>query len=72
MVIKKIDELSVELENMIGFEFSRFAEQHKVNVNYIPFYFIAEENEEVIGLITGHAYYNHDLCPPPLRRRGTY
>ena len=25
--------------------------------NYTPFNFIAKENEEIIGLITGHSYY---------------
>lgn len=43
---------------MIGNEFSRYASQHQLSVNYIPFNFIAEENQEVVGLITGHAYYN--------------
>lgn len=58
MNIKKVENLDKDLENMIGNEFSRFATQHQLSVDYSPFNFVAEENEEVVGLITGHAYYN--------------
>ena len=58
MIIKKVENLDTDLENMIGTEFSRLAAQNQLNVDYSPYTFVAEENEEVIGLITGHACYN--------------
>ena len=61
MLIRKINDLNAALGNMIGFEFNRFAAQHQLSVNYTPFHFVAEEFEEAVGLITGHAYYN-EVC----------
>lgn len=58
MIIKKVENLDAVLEGMIGTQFSQYAAQHQLSVNYTPFNFVAEEDEEVIGLITGYAYYN--------------
>ena len=46
-----------ELGNIIGSEFSKFAEKNGVTGNYIPFCFVAKLDDEFAGVITGHAYY---------------
>ena len=58
MVIRKTEDLNAVLGDMIGLEFDRLAAQHQLSVNYTSFHFVAEEFDEVVGLITGHAYYN--------------
>ncbi len=42
---------------MIDKEFNKYAEKHDVTCNYTPFNFMAKDGDEVIGLITGHSYY---------------
>jgi len=46
-----------EFYKMIDTEFNKFALKNGVTCNYIPFNFIAKENEKIVGLITGHSYY---------------
>ena len=47
-----------ELGKTIGVEFTKYADKNNVEVNYIPFCFIAKEKDEFAGVITGHSYYN--------------
>ena len=42
---------------MIDTEFNKYAKDNDVVCNYTPFNFIAKDGDEVIGLITGHSYY---------------
>lgn len=52
------ESLDEELGKIIGIEFNQFAVKNEIACNYIPFTFVAKENDEVIGIITGHSYYN--------------
>ena len=47
-----------ELGKTIGAEFAKYATQNNVECNYIPFCFVAKEDNEIAGIITGHSYYN--------------
>lgn len=51
------ESLNEELGKIIDEEFNKFAIKNDVKCNYIPFNFIAKENDEIIGIITGHSYY---------------
>ena len=42
---------------MIDKEFNKYAMANDVVCNYTPFNFLAKDGEEVIGIITGHSYY---------------
>lgn len=42
---------------MIDKEFNKYAEKHDVTCNYTPFNFMAKDGDKVIGMITGHSYY---------------
>ena len=46
-----------EFYKMIGTEFDKYAKKNDVICNYTPFNFVAEEDGKIIGLITGHSYY---------------
>ena len=46
-----------ELGELINTGFNEFADKNNVVCNYSPFCFIAKENNEVVGIITGHSYY---------------
>lgn len=46
-----------EFGNIIGFEFTKFAEKNNVECNYIPFCFVAKNDDDFAGIITGHSYY---------------
>ena len=39
-------------------EFNKFALKNGVTCNYTPFNFIAKDDEKIVGIITGHSYYN--------------
>lgn len=50
--------LNDEIYEMIDLEFNKYAEENEVTCNYEEFNFIAKENNKIIGVITGHSYYN--------------
>ena len=50
-------ELDDEIYKMLDNEFNKYADKNGVTCNYKPFNFIAQENDEVVGIITGHSYY---------------
>lgn len=58
MIIKEVKKLSDDAEKVITEVFTKLAEDNGLRVNYTPFHFVAEENGEVIGVITGYAFYN--------------
>lgn len=42
---------------MIDTEFNKYAAKNDVTCNYTPFNFLAKDGDKVIGMITGHSYY---------------
>lgn len=46
-----------ELINFIDNEFDKYAIKNGVTCNYRSFHFVATEDDKVIGIITGHTYY---------------
>ena len=57
--IKRISEKDEAAGRFINEEFTVFAEENKVVLNYDDFCFTAEDDEgNIIGAITGRAYYN--------------
>lgn len=55
--IEHKENLDEKFYNLIDTEFNKFANKNEVSCNYTPFNFIAKENDEVVGIITGHSYY---------------
>lgn len=51
------ENLNEEFYSIIDTEFNKFATKNGVSCNYISFAFIAKEDNEIIGIITGHSYY---------------
>lgn len=55
--IEYIDDLDKEFCSLIDKEFDRFAVKNGVKCNYVSFAFAAKEDNEIIGVITGHSCY---------------
>ena len=51
------ENLDEEIYKIINTEFNKYAIKNEVECNYKPFAFVAREDEEIIGIITGHSYY---------------
>ena len=51
------ENLDEEFYKIIDTEFNKFATKNGVACNYMPFNFIAKEDNKVVGIITGHSYY---------------
>ena len=51
------DNLEEEFYSMIDNEFNKFAIKNGVTCNYMPFAFIAREDNKIVGIITGNSYY---------------
>ena len=51
------ENLDEKFYEIIDSEFNKYATKNGVVCNYTPFSFVAKENDEIIGLITGHSYY---------------
>ena len=51
------ENLNEEFYKIIDEEFNKFATKNEVICNYMPFPFIAKENNKVAGIITGNSYY---------------
>jgi len=58
MIIKRINETNDTVDEFINNEFNDYAEKNDVVLNFEEYCFAAEENGEIIGVITGRAYYN--------------
>lgn len=57
--IKRVGEVDETIGGFIHDGFTRYGEQNEVVLNYDEFCFVAENGEgEIIGAITGRAYYN--------------
>ncbi len=48
----------VGLGEIIDSEFNKFAEENHVQCDYSPFCFVARDSNRIIGVLTGHTYYN--------------
>ena len=51
------EQANEEIYQMIEVEFEKYSQKNDVVCGYTPFNFVAEEDGKMIGLITGHAYY---------------
>jgi len=51
------EKVGEDFYKMIDTEFAKYAEKHGVKCNFASFNFVAEEDGKIIGLITGHSYY---------------
>lgn len=51
------ENLDDDFYKLIDDEFNKFALKNNVVCNYVPFNFIAKDNGKVVGVITGHSYY---------------
>ena len=59
MHIRRIDALDDRTDCIINEEFSSYAEQNHVDLNYQEFIFVTESDDgEILGVLTGRAYYN--------------
>ena len=58
MIIKKIDETNEKVGEFINKAFTDYAIKCCVELNFEEYCFVAEEDGEVVGAITGRAYYN--------------
>ena len=52
------ENLDEEFYKIIDTEFNKYATKNGVTCNYQLFNFIVKENDKVVGIITGHSYYN--------------
>ena len=52
------ENLDDNINDMIDDEFNKFAAKNDVVCNYKSFNFVAKEDENIVGIITGHSYYN--------------
>ncbi len=55
--IEHVENLSEELYIMIDSEFNKFAKKNDVVCKYVPFSFIAKDEDKIVGIITGNSYY---------------
>lgn len=58
MIIKKIDETNEKVGEFINKAFTDYAIKSCVELNFEEYCFVAEEDGEIVGAITGRAYYN--------------
>lgn len=58
MEIKRFNEVNDTIGEFINKEFSAYATQNEVTLNYDEFCFAAEENGKILGVITGRTTYN--------------
>ena len=58
MIIKRVEEIDDKIGGFINKEFSQYAIQKEVELNYEDFCFVAEDEGDIAGVITGRAYYN--------------
>ena len=52
------ENLDDNINDMIDDEFNKKNKKNDVVCNYKSFNFVAKEDENIVGIITGHSYYN--------------
>lgn len=55
--IQFTDNLKDEIFDFIDIGFDKYALENDIDCNYRSFSFVAKENNEIVGVITGHSYY---------------
>ena len=58
MIINKIDETNEKVGEFINMAFTDYAIKCCVELNFEEYCFVAEEDGEIVGAITGRTYYN--------------
>ena len=59
LIIKELNEIDEIIGNFINEEFSKYGIANNISLNYDDYCFVIENKEnELIGIISGHAYYN--------------
>lgn len=58
ITVKLAENVSKEINEIIDNEFNKFAKSNGVICDYKPFTFVAKEDENIVGVLTGHSYYN--------------
>lgn len=56
--INRVDEIDDLIGEFINREFTVFAQESGVVLNFDEFCFVAEDEGQILGAITGRAYYN--------------
>ena len=57
MIIEKV-ETNKQIENFIKSEHQKYEEKAGVVCNYTPFCFVAKENDELVGAISGATFFS--------------
>ena len=57
MIVEKIDN-NEEIENLTENEQVKYETKNGIVCNYTPFTFVAKENEEILGIISGATYFS--------------
>ena len=55
--IEQIENLEEKYYITMDQQFNKLAIENGVECNYVPYTFIAKEDDEILGFITGHSYY---------------
>jgi len=58
MEIRKVTEANEKIDEFIGESFVIYANKNGIDLKYEEFCFVAEEEGQILGVITGKAYYN--------------
>lgn len=57
MTIEKVTDIDEKIGTILDLEFDNYAKNNGIECNYEDLIFLAKEGEEVLGVITGRAYY---------------
>ena len=55
--IERVDCIDEKYLKMIDDEFNKYANKNNVVCDYVSFSFVAKENDNIVGIITGRSYY---------------
>lgn len=55
--IERVDSIDEKYSKTIDDEFNKYANKNNVVCDYVSFSFVAKENNNIVGIITGHSYY---------------
>ena len=55
--IERVDSIVEKYLKMIDDEFNKYANKNNVVCDYVSFSFVAKENDNIVGIITGRSYY---------------
>lgn len=55
--IELVNNTDEKIYKIIDEEFNKYAKQNGVICDYEPFTFVAKKEDKIVGIITGHSYY---------------